>query len=228
MISYDEYKNNIRQLKKLIPYIDNISILGGEPLLHPELKDIIQITNETYPNAIVVVTTNAIKLLNISNDLLNELRKKNVMVSISLYPSLKLNLDLWIDFLRKNNICYSINNCNKFQKILLKHPVIDGRENSKRCGHCITLKGSKIARCPHSLCVKYFNGYFGKIIPEYQGIDIFEMKNGMHLLHELENPVELCNYCVVMDLIFKKWESLPKTKMKQEDWFLSIPEGIFG
>jgi hypothetical protein len=68
------------------PYINPIrlQVLGGEPLLHKEIKDIIRIAREIYPDTDLRMYTNGL-LLKRHKDIKETLKKYNCMMVISVH-----------------------------------------------------------------------------------------------------------------------------------------------
>lgn len=68
-----------------VDYVSIFHLVGGEPFLHPNIKEIIQHIENNYSNKIdkFIITTNGTVLPN--SDILNLLSKSNVILSISNY-----------------------------------------------------------------------------------------------------------------------------------------------
>jgi len=92
-------------LLKLYPKIMEVSIIGGEPFLHPHLGDVIEHI-ATSTNVSVVITTNGTVQLN--DDIISKLKKYEVFVSISDYsqtlPYLKSKVDHFQEKLLQHKI----------------------------------------------------------------------------------------------------------------------------
>lgn len=83
--TFTEMKEDIDLLLNYVDYIFWYNFLGGEPFLNKELKDIIAYVGETYPNKVerMGITTNGTIIPDAET--LMQLKKYNVMVSISDY-----------------------------------------------------------------------------------------------------------------------------------------------
>ena len=85
--------------------------MGGEPLLHPNLNEILKITRKTLKETNILLFTNAL-LLNSKNETFwNTLFEENVILVITKY-SINIDLNLITNLANKHNvkIVYENNN----------------------------------------------------------------------------------------------------------------------
>ena len=54
--SLSEFERDTFRLSKRINHIQKIRLLGGEPLLNPELPQMVQIMNDAFPNSDISCT----------------------------------------------------------------------------------------------------------------------------------------------------------------------------
>lgn len=219
----EKIHEHMTYLKKLVPNINEIAILGGEPLLNPELDRIINVISDIYPYTEKVIVTNGILLTQLSEACLEAIRRNNIKISISMYPMFKRNLERWLDFFRQQNLSYVITDCTKFERRLWKKPVFDGNEITKYCGHVLCMKDRHIARCPMIAFIDYYNQYFGKKFPEDGKVNIYDFSDGKELIKALNQARGLCNYCCARDHCLKEWENATAETIKEDDWFLDMP-----
>ena len=71
--------------------IKRIRILGGEPLLHPELGHMLEYVRGLFPDSDVNVVTNGILLKQKKEELLPIFIKNDISLTTSCYPGLNLN-----------------------------------------------------------------------------------------------------------------------------------------
>lgn len=221
-LTVKEYARNLARLKELVPSICNIAVLGGEPLLHPDLSEMIHITRSQYPYANIRVVTNGILLLQMSSQLIEQLKRENIGINISLYPAMEGKLEEWQNFLKEKQIQHKISYCGDFERRLAEQPIFDGEKTTQRCGHDMCLRGNLIGRCAMALFSDYFNKRFPGVFPDSPGIDIFEEQDGLELIKKLSQALPLCNYCCARDFHYEKWELLKKGEEKKEDWLIPL------
>jgi ABC-2 type transport system ATP-binding protein len=106
VLSSEIEKQVILASKKLAP--EFVHILGGEPLLHPELEMLLPIFFKAFPSAKLKLVTNGILLNKKINKLLPSLKENNVVLSISIYKNTILDKDLLINKLNTLGVEYEL------------------------------------------------------------------------------------------------------------------------
>ena len=87
IISLDDFKRTVNHFMEN-GGIEEISISGGEPFLHPQLIELCKIAREIFPDILLNILTNGIILSdNYPEEKINELKSLNVLTSISQYPA---------------------------------------------------------------------------------------------------------------------------------------------
>lgn len=84
--SIEQFVKDLHQLKKYVWGIRRFRLLGGEPLLNPELPEYIIATREVYPDADIVVVTNGLLIPYIKDIVLTTMRNNFVSFDVSCYP----------------------------------------------------------------------------------------------------------------------------------------------
>ena len=208
-----DFSNNIKHLTKIEKSIGSIQLLGGEPLLHPRLSEIINVTRKNLSKTNIHIITNGILLTNekkLPVDFWETCKKNNVLIRITKYPS--VNYDVierkciekeikyewfedrgtknrnkgWSFFPLYINGWKHISNRYKFLKLL-------------RCGsfNCLQLVGTKIYPCSHVAYVRHLNNYFNydfKVIQK-DSVEITKIKNSFAVRKLLFMSTPFCKYC---------------------------------
>lgn len=101
-LNLESYQKDLHRMQELFGKDiskDNlhISLLGGEPLLHPNLDEVIKITRTTFPNAGISLVSNGILVIQQENhpkwNLFQLLKDNEVDLCVTTYP-LKINYEL--------------------------------------------------------------------------------------------------------------------------------------
>lgn len=156
-MSLEEYKKYIEIMLKNIDKLYNVLLLGGEPLLHKDLKSFIEYSCSKRQIENVLVVTNGTILPN--SELLKSMKHKKVKVVISNYSinkSLKnCKIEELLKLLDKEGVKYSFEENFRFYRqpeIDLKNKVTDEIElknNFYKCQfkYCTILGEGKIYPC---------------------------------------------------------------------------------
>ena len=88
-LDLDAYGEDLAALAK-IPgvedYIREVSLMGGEPLLHPELAQVIRLTRAHLPNARIALDSNGILLKRMGSEFWQAMRECAIKLLLSPYP----------------------------------------------------------------------------------------------------------------------------------------------
>lgn len=212
-----QFAKDLAQLKKYFSCLHYFYLLGGEPLLNPDLGSYVAIARQYLPYTQIAIITNGLLVLTLKEEVLDIIRQNNVRISISDYSCLdntKIN-----DFLTKHGITYDIRGGKEnFGKTLNPKGDSDPARTFYKCPrrHCTFLDKGKIAACCQPFTVHYFNEYFGEHIIENEGIDLYEEGlDGWNVAERLFSPMESCRYCT--DEVHFEWEAV-KPPYQKEDW----------
>lgn len=221
------------QLKKLSILCDVsiIRLMGGEPLLHPKLEQILSMVRNIFPNARIFLVTNALLLTHMKENLCKSIKKNNVFINISLYkPTVKLHKQIE-NFLNNKSIIYFWGNGEKIvkeeQKIKTFHKCLSTKQSKNRnaCIYCYNkycwfLRNGKISKCSYPLLIEIINKKFSM---DYQVntkdfIDIFKVINGWEIVEFLNSAIPFCKYCRDTTIEFQ-WKS-GRIKADLEDYVI--------
>ena len=197
--------NIVRDVKKFcnsVEGIDTLRILGGEPLLHPELeKIIIGILKNKNINNIQIVTNGTMLF---KKEVLSKIRNRRVSVDISNYGSNSRKHSELVNQLKMNNIKFIIHKQLNWTRqsdcTFRKRSEKDLNDIMKNCKmDCISLFKGKIHLCPRSAHGEDLNLFITK---KTDVVNIAnEGKKGIickKIFKLLNNKtITACNYCDV-------------------------------
>lgn len=195
----EKFTRDFECLHKFIDDIGKIRILGGEPLLNPEINEYIKLTRRLYPYAIIRVVTNAVLLPNMPESFFETLRKCNAGIDISFYPPLESKMPAIKRLLEEKEVKFFM--YPMIKTFLMRQTLKPHNQINKifmECGrsNCHNLYEGKIASCFLPFTTKYFNAYYGKNLPEDGALDLYdENLTTEKLKTHLLTPFERCRYC---------------------------------
>lgn len=206
--------------------IDRIGIMGGEPLLNPDILKYLQITREFFPDTKIRLVTNGILLEQQEENFWLTLRELNIFVEYTKYP-IKLNYNKLDALIQKYKIPIDVYGYNQdVIKTSYKIPLdLKGNQdvcqnfaNCTHANHCISLKDGKLYTCTVAPNIEHFNKFFKTNIPlsERDGIDIHKAKSIDEILEFLSKPIPFCKYCNVKGRTFGHEWGISKKEI--EEW----------
>ncbi|GHV58141.1 hypothetical protein AGMMS49579_25100 [Spirochaetia bacterium] len=220
----DGFERDCQRLSELTDRkIELIDLLGGEPLLHPELEKIIAIARKYFEGDINVVT-NGLLLVKTPATSWITCHQNNIGIIISGYP-IKLKMDEIQKLADTNNVKLVIRGSTNDIKIWNKVPYdLTGKQNQIKnfricygANMCINLENGRLATCPIPFVIKQFNNYFHQDIPvlETDTIDIYKVKSIEEIFDFLRRPNTQCKYCNLKGIKYGVDWSVSKRDIKE-------------
>lgn len=214
-------RRDLMRLKELDINIHNITILGGEPLLHPELLKIMDAVKEVYPDARLGLITNGLLLMQMPCEFWNACVKYNAKLSITCFPVMSEDLRCKIkEKLQNEKLDYHMTNKKRFNKILTQDHTGDIQEITEACGcnHAYNLKDGKVARCTVPMAIPILNARFNAGMLETGTYDIYAARSGAEIIDFFSKLNEACKNCSAkpMKVDWEKADDQPQLS----DWII--------
>ena len=193
--SLESFHKEMAQLCRVTD-VHTIRLMGGEPLLHPQVVDFCEITRSLFPNSEIVLVSNGILLPTLSNEQINRLNQNNIALCMSDYG---LKLD-W-NQINKFKIYY-FHSKQQMYNISLD---LEGKQNPNQSfANCDLVRGGwyffkngRLYQCCIMANITFFKNYFNKEIDinlDDISIDVFT-HNEEEIKQFLSHPHEACRYC---------------------------------
>lgn len=190
-------ENRFDRLNELIGYIYDVRILGGEPLLHPDIIDVLKITRKKFPFSKIELYTNGLLLDKMSEEFFTICKKNKILIYVSKYSVIENKINKIKEILSSYKVKYCVSpTIINFSANLNPNGNTDKNIIFKNCIHkdCTILKEDKIYLCPICAYIDKYNKYFNKNIAEPKGINIFSCSS-KELFNYLKTAEETCRYC---------------------------------
>lgn len=222
-VSINSILEDFKKLKKVFDNVGRIYILGGEPLLHPELLQIFAPLRQLYPKSEIIIITNGILLNKQKDDFWCALQKYNIVLSMTHYP---INIDYmgYIEKCRQMGIksYYFGLDRDKMQKMNLDK---QGKRNKQqafyRCTRkkCHFLRDGKLYVCTPVPNVRFLNEHFNLDfkVKKSDYIDLNKVKSAAKINKLFKNPIEFCRYCEDKEMSYTKYKVSQK---ELSEWVL--------
>lgn len=206
-------RQDFARLARLFGNIRHVRIMGGEPLLHPNVIEAARIVREAFPKSCVRVVTNGILLLKFNG--LAELSKLNVGIDWTKYPPAS---GKEMDVRRaceEAGVSLRITENSSFMARLRVDGCEGIRKSFRWCRermYCPFLDGGRIYPCAPARFAGAYNKVSGWKIPVEPGLDIHSTSARDIMLY-LMRPSLSCSFCAAASRHFQ-W----KVCTGPEDW----------
>lgn len=208
-VPVDTIRRDVERMSEIL-HGDNvikIAVMGGEPLLHPDLLEIMEIVRVNFPYAAIRLTTNGLLLLQQTDSFWKACREQGITIVNTKYP---INLD----FDKMKEVA-------EYEKVRFQYFEGTGDETVKKSfkkvinlkGDCDPVKSfagchisnygnflmeGKFYGCPFSCqSSRIFNQKFDQNlrIMENDYLDIYKVKDMQELFDFAARPKSYCRYC---------------------------------
>lgn len=205
-IDLSKIKQDFQRLSLLFDgTVEFIHLMGGEPLLHPEIAEIAELTRQYFPHGRIEIVTNGMLLITQPSSFWKTCRDNNIQISVTKYPiDLPFEEMRALAFLSGVKLVFYNNTAEEgvhFRKLTLDPThAQDPRLSFPNCylaNECITLHEGKLYPCTLAGCAYRLNETFpGTLtLSKENGIDIYKVQTGGEILRRLCQPIPFCAYC---------------------------------
>jgi organic radical activating enzyme len=211
-----------------------IHLLGGEPLLHPEVEKFFSVARSAFPNARIQLVTNGLLLSRKDDFFWRECFTHNIEISITVYPGMEKQFQTARDkgasfgvMVTPYGVEIISDNDLKFIKTSFHFPMdLTGSQSCKesflQCPvlqwKCAQIYQGRLYHCARVAYIHLFNNYFGQSLPtcEQDSLDIYTAKNAKEILNFLARPIPFCRFCNVKK--FSRNHPWGQTKKDIREW----------
>lgn len=213
-----------RDMKKLSEIIDGrlkrLVLMGGEPLLHPKIVEIIEITKKVFPKTDIQILTNGILLSSMKPNFWETCKKLDIQINVTMYP-IKTDYKLIIKKFQQQGIKYYFyadgSKIKYFDKYCFDEKGLQCQkqnfyETCVMAKDCAYIEDGKIFPCQLASNIKFYNKKFKKHIPQNEKdfIDIYKVKDAQKIYEFLSKPIPFCGFCDFKKTKKVLWKQLKK------------------
>ena len=194
---YISRMEDVRAIVDKIDYIHNFYIMGGEPLLNPELSKYVEDIRKLLPYTRLYVVTNGLLVPKMNSELLYAIKRNRVILSISEYlPTKKIKTSI-NDILNEYDIWYEYRPYD--EKKMFGIPLSLSKESkyAHKClsEGCVNIWNGKISRCPTVMYIHKFNEVFDTDLPQ-DGVYSLKELSGQEITELVKTKIPQCDHCV--------------------------------
>lgn len=205
-VDFDKLKKDFERLSFLFDgECQSINLCGGEPLLNPQVPQILQMARSCFPMGEINLVSNGILILSQPDSFWQAMHDNKIILKLTKYP---VRLDYEKMLKKANEMSVQtgfMGNSDKTIKTLWKLPIDPSgsqnyRLNFLKCfkiGICPFLYDGKIYPCAQVACIRHFNLRFNQNIPvsKLDFIDIYNARSADEIAAFLARPTPFCRFC---------------------------------
>lgn len=218
-----QYVRDLKRIQSVFRSLKRVKLLGGEPLLNPELQQFIEMTRDIFHFAKIQLITNGLLITAMNQELIQSIVKNNVEIVISYYMPLNPKIDDIHQFLNAHHIQHRVTPIiTQFYKIYDLSGMQNADENFAACGckeGCTTLRDGKLMSCfvPSIIHIAADAFHFSAEYHDY--IDLYREDLSRELIREaMKKKLETCKYCLIRG-IAADWSQIEKNGIPRiQDW----------
>lgn len=220
---FDRMIRDWERIKELFWGVERIKLMGGEPLLSPDIIRYVEEARRIFPDADIMITTNAILINERQTKLFDAMKKNNCFFDISLYAAMEKKEQTIRDILDQYGVWYQINYTKgDFYKVMSAEGKYDMEQAYADCTakNCHHLREGKLSVCSRPQYVHIMNDRYGTRIPTWDGVwDIYDLHmDAWELDEKLSSPFEACKYCAPPESY--QWARADCINAEMSDWFV--------
>lgn len=204
-LDVEEYRRDCERLGELFHgEVDQIHLMGGEPLLHPDVIKIAEMTRRCFPYGRIMIVTNGVLLPKMPDAFWQACHDHDIEITPTKYP-ISIDYAAMEQKAKAFHVKYWYYGGGQMVKTLFRWPFRERgdcpiEQNWYHCdwaNHCITLRHGKLYPCAEPAHIHHLERYFGVRFPlaVEDSIDIYEAASGEEILETCAKPIPFCRYC---------------------------------
>ena len=185
--------------------LKSLTVSGGEPLLNPQLPEILEYARKYFPEVQLQIITNGTLLEKAPDKFWTVCKNNNVIISLTCYP-INLNIEKIKETAAANNVAIVYQDDTDIREKTMYFSPLDssGKQDIKKsyrlcymANYCFVLENGRLYTCPTIAHIEHFNKFFNQnfVVSERDYIDIYKAENINEITGFMCKPMPFCRYC---------------------------------
>lgn len=204
-------EKSLKRLKDFQDICDHIHILGGEPLLSPQICDMMRLVRKYMDKTEIYILTNGILLLQpdkLPSDFWKTCRDNDIKIKVTQYP-VSLDYKKIEDVCRDNDVDFHIHYNRGNEGVGWRETLLSEQGGGcmeyklkffklMKCQRrCFQIVGDKIYPCTRPAYIRHLNKKFNTSfkVRKADYIEIDKLKSNFQLRKKFLFAIPFCNYC---------------------------------
>jgi ABC-2 type transport system ATP-binding protein len=220
-----EFEADMKDMAEHFSAVEQIYLMGGEPLLHPKVAEFVRIARRYFPESRISLMTNGTLVLRQNEEFWSALHDTDTVLLCDSYPiglpveqidRLGRDHDVKVEWTEKRE---------QFFKIPIDpaggHDPADSFRACQGFNNCPIIRNGRIYPCAYVAFADVFAGEFGLEgleVSDRDSISIGAEADDEAIMEFLSNPVPWCAHCNMESREFYTWG---RSKRELEEWTCS-------
>ena len=212
----DAIRRDFSRLAEMFANVRHVRIMGGEPLLHPDVESCLDIVRTALPRSRVTVATNGLLLASRSASFWEACRRLRIGVDFTVYPPMAAREDEIRELCRREHVALRVSRNGAFLAKLDpsgRQPPKTAFRACRRGAYCPFLRDGRIYPCAESCLAGAYNAVTGAGLTVEPGMEL-ATHSALDVLKYLMCPVFSCRHCSAKHRTFE-WHHVGT---RPEDW----------
>lgn len=214
------FQADLQRLKELLgDRLLNLHLLGGEPLLHPELEQFVVAARAILPDTFIDIVSNGLLTKQMPDSFWKTLGEQDVPLQFSSYP-IDLDYPALIAYVKSKGaraFSYHEEIDSFYRKGLDPYGQQIMYQSYLHCPHGdnTQLREGKLYRCPSTAYIDHLNRKLKLDDPTapaetfklhaMDSLDIYKAESAEEVLEFLSNAIPFCRYCLCSSMTEIPW-----------------------
>lgn len=207
-----QFEREFAQLARTFSGITEIYLLGGEPLLHPDLMEFLSIARRHFPTSRINLMSNGVLVTRMSEEFWVAMHDNRISLVCDLYP-IGLPVDEIESLCQRYGVPLEWTDPRaEFFKLPIDETGSQDAEHSfKGCGgvnNCVLLREGRLYPCAYIAYIDILKDRFdleGMQPGEDDSIDLFGSATPWEVFDFLCSPVPWCRHCDIDSISTHQW-----------------------
>ncbi|MBR2673997.1 MAG: radical SAM protein [Mogibacterium sp.] len=207
--------NEIAEAMRVVQLIRprQMNVLGGEPLLHPDIDMILSYVGERIPKGVnTFLTTNGILLEKMSDNFWEVIKEHDITIHISVYP-MKIDYQSIVSLAKIKGVKlagldYPV---LRFSAVrLAEDKGFDSRHAYSSCrAKCMQVRDGRLYPCSYSAYIEHINRHYGTSFAHEDGdyLLVDSILDAGMVEQWMREPKPFCSYCNYGNESRLRWEN---------------------
>lgn len=221
-VNLERLEKDAKRMSEIFYDIPWIRILGGEPLMHPNIIEIFQIYRRFFLDSEIDLCTNGLLIPKMKKEFWDCVKENRVSIHISGYKPVYQLLDRLDAILKEQGIPYVILKREEFFKYYTDKADNDMQLSYQKCiaSGCHEVYKGRLSKCSAVIAFEKFNDMFKsnyQIIEDEDWFNIHDPQiNAWRVKEKLEMSTNVCRYCSDSRCESFEWDYSPKMPSIEE------------